>query len=388
MKHFLLIALTTSLLLTACGGNFTCSDPLGCVTVERGAPLTIAAALTLSGPNSPYGIDALRGVELAIRDQGKLLGRSIQLEQQDDLCSTEGGTAAAHTLAGMSQVIGVIGTTCSSAAFPAAQILSEAGMVLISPSSTASSLTSTSGHQPGFLRTIYNSKNQANLVARFAFTALGARRMVTILDGTPDSREMQEETCISFEQLGGQCLDQVQIESGTGLLPALEHIAALNPDVLYYPLYIADGAEVTTHASDVGLNNTALIGSNGLLNITFLKQAGKSAQGIYISGLTTDEINPDFSRKYGEQYGEKPVAVYAAQAYDAAMLLFAAIEKTAVQRGSTIYIPRQALRETLFATSNYQGMSGEITCSLLGDCGAPDILIYQVRTTGFEPIYP
>ena len=389
MKRFLLIALTLSMLLTACGKNQACTeDPLGCVTIEKYQPLTIAVALTLSGPDSPYGIDALRGVEIAIQDQGDLLGRAIKLEQQDELCSKEGGEAAAQTLAGMPQVIGVIGTTCSSAAVPAAQILSDAGMVLISPSSTAASLTASGAHQAGFLRTIYNDKSQAKLVAEFAFVALGARRMVTIHDGAPYSLELQKEVCLSFKQMGGQCLDQVQMESGKNPGPILEHIANLNPDVLYYPVYTVDGAGITMHVSDVGLNNAALIGSDGLLNSDFLQQAGRDAQGMYISGPVISEIDPEFYAKYIARYGEKPVAVYAAQAYDAAMILFAAIEKVAIKDGSTIQIPRQALREALFATSDFQGLSGVITCSPAGDCSEPNLQIYQVRLTKFEPIYP
>ncbi len=388
MKRLLVFALIVSFLLAACGKNYSCADPLGCVVVESGQPLTIAVALTLSGPDAPYGMDALRGVEIAIQDRGALLGRSIKLEQQDDHCSSAGGEAAAQALSGMKQVIGVIGTTCSSAAVPASKIISDAGMVLITPSSTAASLTSSEGHQAGFLRTIYNDKSQSKLVAEFAFVALGARRMVTIHDGTPYSKELQEEACIAFEQLGGQCLDQVEIVSGQNLRKPLERIAGLNPDALYYPLYTTDGVEVTLRVSEVGLLNTALISSDGLLSSDFLKQTGKDSLGMYLSGPSVMDIDPSFYQKYEARYEEKPIAVYAAQAYDAAMILFAAIEKVAVKSGSTLYIPRQALRDALYATNDFQGLSGLITCSPSGDCAAPNIVIYQVGVRGFDPIYP
>ncbi len=70
------------------------------------------------------------------------------------------------------------------------------------------------------------------------------------------------------------------------------------------------------------------------------------------------------------------------------MILFAAIEKVAVKSGSTLYIPRQALRDALYATNDFQGLSGLITCSPSGDCAAPNIVIYQVGVRGFDPIYP
>jgi branched-chain amino acid transport system substrate-binding protein len=35
-----------------------------------------------------------------------------------------------------------------------------------------------------------------------------------------------------------------------------------------------------------------------------------------------------------------------------------------------LYIGRQALRDALYATSGYQGLTGSLTCNQYGDCGA------------------
>jgi ABC-type branched-subunit amino acid transport system substrate-binding protein len=80
--------------------------------------------------------------------------------------------------------------------------------------------------------------------------------------------------------------------------------------------------------------------------------------------------------------------VYAAQAYDAAMLLFNAIEISAKTTGRDIYIQRASLRAALYATDGYEGLSGILTCSAQGDCAAPNVVIYQIRGLEFEPIYP
>ena len=59
----LLIAL--SLILAACTTQSSaCEDPLGCVQVGKGDPIKIGILLTLTGPDSPYGIDALRGADV------------------------------------------------------------------------------------------------------------------------------------------------------------------------------------------------------------------------------------------------------------------------------------------------------------------------------------
>ncbi|MEW6030051.1 MAG: branched-chain amino acid ABC transporter substrate-binding protein [Chloroflexota bacterium] len=380
----------TGFLLAACGGGigYECTDPLGCVVVESGAPIKIAIALTLTGPDSPYGIDALRGVEIAIADRGnRLLSREIELVRADERCEEQGGLEAATALVADPQIVGVIGTTCSNAAVPAAKIISEAGMVLISPASTAPSLTSAEGHQAGFLRTIYNDKSQGQAVAEFAYEALGVRTMVTLHDGTPYSMELQQAACESFEQLGGECLAQVEIESGEDPELDLVRIASLEPQALYYPLYTTDGVAVTKLASRL-MTDVALISSDGLLSADFVSQVRNPAQGMYLSGPALLEIDPSFLVKYKTVYGEAPIAVYHAAAYDAVNLLFSAIEKVVTRNGSTLYIPRQALRDALFETRNLPGLGGTLTCSTLGDCAEPNIVIYQVRGEIFTPIYP
>jgi len=35
----------------------------------------------------------------------------------------------------------------------------------------------------------------------------------------------------------------------------------------------------------------------------------------------------------------------------------------------TLHIGRQALRDALYATSGYQGLTGSLTCDEYGDCG-------------------
>lgn len=388
MRRIVAYLLLLSLLLTACGAPNTCTDPLGCVFIGGDEPITIAVALTLSGPVSPYGIDALRGVELAIADQEKLMNHPIVLLQEDETCTAGGGQEAATRLAANPAVVGVIGATCTSATEQAAKILGEAGMVLISPSSTAASLTAEETHQPGFLRTIHNDKSQAKTVAEFAYLALGARTMAAIQDGSPYSEELQDEACSVFEGLGGKCVARYILTSGTSPKGALDHIMLFKPEVIYFPLYTVDGVAITRMVVSMELENTALISSDGLLNTDFVTQTEGFSEGMYISGPSVAKIDPSFYANYEARYNEKPIAVYAAQAYDATMILFAAIEKVARRTGGGIIIPRQALRNALFATRDYPGLSGILTCTALGDCTTPNVTIYQVRGLDFEPIYP
>jgi len=387
MKRLAILALIASLLLVGCGNQSDCTDSTRCITISSEEPITIAVALTLTGPNSLYGKDALRGVEIAIADRGQLFNRPIQLIKADDLCTAEGGQAAAEQITRNPKILGVIGATCSIASETAAKVLTDAGVVMISPSSSAASLTSEENHQAAFLRTIQNDKGQAKMVAEFAYMGLGARTMATIHYGNSYSDELQKEACAIFTGLGGLCVSSYIIESGVSPQYALKNIALFDPEVLYYPLNITDGAAVTKLAAESGLENTALIGSDRLLNANFISQTMGFSEGIYVSSpmVLTGSI---FYEKYKARYGEEPIAVYAAQAYDAAMLLFDAIAFSAKNAGGELLVTRQSLLASVYATRNYQGLTGTLTCSPLGDCATPNILIYQIRGLKFVPVYP
>ena len=389
--HLINLCLALSLLLSACiAQKFVCKDSLGCVTIANKAPIKVAALLTLSGPDSPYGVDALRGVEIAIAEKQELFGHPIELVKVDDQCSADGGEKGAEQIAADPQIVGVIGATCSSASVAAAKILTDAKKVLISPSSTAPSLTDASEHQAGFFRTIYNDKAQGKAVANFAYTVLGARSMTTFNDGTAYSQELQAAACENFVQLGGTCLGTVQIKSGEDLTAKMDWIAKLHTDVLYYPVYTEEGVAITESIAKAGITS-ALIASDGLLSKDFAQKAAATSEGMYISGPAQVNESQDFIAKYKAAYGEDPIAAYHLQAYDAALTLFTAIEEAAVPASSnddSTFIQLQALRDSIYNVRNANGLSGPITCSNTGDCATPNIEIFQIQDGNFVPIYP
>jgi len=76
------------------------------------------------------------------------------------------------------------------------------------------------------------------------------------------------------------------------------------------------------------------------------------------------------------------LSIFHAHAYDAANIIFAAIEKVAVvDADGTVHIGRLALREAIYATKNFQGITGNLSCSTSGDCGAPVIAVYQITSS-------
>jgi branched-chain amino acid transport system substrate-binding protein len=301
----------------------------------------------------------------------------------------QGGAAAARQIAGDKTIIALIGSTCSDETVGGIAALTEVGLTTISPSNTRSSLTDENRgpEYAGFLRTAQNDSLQSKIVAEFVYNTLSIRRVAIIYDESSYSKALQQVFADHFTQLGGQIVAQeVVSSSATNMRTVLTRISGNNPELIYYPVFVATGGYITVQIKDVaGLENVKLISSDGVFTPDFLTAAGSTAQGMYIS-------SPDFSRfpsgynafveKYQAKYGSPPVSISHAQAYDAANMIFTALEKVAVVDGAgTIYIPRLTLRNAIFATKNFLGITGTLTCSSSGDCGAPVIAIYEVMNS-------
>ena len=369
-----------------------CDDPLGCVTIAPGEPLRIASALVTSGPNETLGLDSQYGVEVAIQDRGEVLGHSVELQAEDAGCSAEGGQTAATKIASDDSIIAVVGHNCSSSCTPAAPIYNDAGMTMISPSCTAPALTAPDTHVPSLLRTAHNDNVQGRVMADYAYNELGVRKAATIHDGSPYAEQLQQVFADRFTELGGEITAQEAVNVGdTDMRPVLTSIATGQPDMIYYPIFIAEGAFITTQAKEIaGLENTLLAGADGMISPDFIAAAKEAAEGMYFSGpdlgFSGDKYE-QFKAEYKDISGQDLLSVFHAHAYDAANMIFDAVEKVAkTDADGNLLIGRQALRDALYATSNFDGITGNLSCNENGDCADPKIAVNQVQNGEYVPI--
>jgi len=362
------------------------TDPIGVVKIGPDEPIHIAYWFVVAGPDASLGTDTKRGVEIAIDDKGgKLLGHEIKLTGEDSGCNAEGGTAAATKLAADPTIVVAIGSNCSSEARPGVPILWKAGIATISPSNTAPFLTAPDRgpDYDGYLRTAHNDKVQGAVAAQFAWEYLKVKTAATIHDGSPYAEQLQAVFAETFKKYGGTITAQEAVApTDTDMRPVLTKIAAGKPEFIYYPIFIAAGGHITRQAKEVaGLEKTILMGADGMFSPDFYKAAGEAAIGMYHSSPDFSAFAAgykDFLEKHQKKYGEKPLAPFHAHAYDAAMMAFAAIEKVAVKGpDGSLYIGRKALRDALYATKDFKGLTGTLTCDAYGDCADPHIAIYQ-----------
>ena len=387
--------------------NFVVS-PLGTVVVGPGEDIQIRSAAVLSSIGD-LGATMQRAAALALADYGPIKGHNVTMGAGlDSLCTPEGGAAAAQTVIGDRRVVGVIGTTCSAAAVKASPILSEAGLVMLSPTNTAPALTSDlrgnagADYQPGYYRTANNDLFEAEAVAKFAYHDLGLRGMAVIHDGDPYSSGLANAFAVAFEQAGGTVMVATVNKGDTDMIPVLSQVADASPDGLFLALFPDEGAQIIRQIGQIAdLGELTLIGGAAMLNFEFL--AIPESEGMYLASPELhfeDSVNEatgksggDLAAAYQEQYNEAPGSVYMAHAYDATTMLLRAIEEVAVAQGDTLYIDRARLREALSGTADFSGIIGQLTCDEFGDCGTGHLhIVHHTDATirdvdGLETVY-
>lgn len=380
-----------ALVLAACGGDDGDADsgtepgPLGAITVAEGESIKIASLQAISGDVAALGTDQVRAIEIAIADKGEILGHSIELAfSEDDLCNSEGGQIGSTRIIADPQVVAVIGTSCSGAGVPASNVVSSANRVLISGSNTSPVLTSDLAgnagpeYHPGYFRTAHNDAIQGAAAAKFVYEELGITQVATVNDGDPYTQGLTAAFEGPFTDLGGTVVISTAVTADqTDMRPVLTEIAAAGAELIFFPIFQPAGDFLAEQAREVaGLEDVALMGADGLLSDTYVVLP--QTENMYFSGpqTPTTPAYADFVSKYEAAYGEAPIQSFHAHAYDAANMIFAAIEAIAVEDGDALVIDMQALRDELHSMT-YEGLTGTLSCDEFGDCASPNINIVQ-----------
>lgn len=368
------------------------ADEFGCIELAEGDPLIIGTALVITGANEALGLDSQYGAEVARTLKPEIAGHTVEFNHQDDGCTTEGGTAAARALVSEENIAGVIGTSCSSAGIPAAEITSAEGIMLVSASNTAPSLTHPDTHEPFYARTAHNDSIQGAAMAQFVSEVLGLTTAATIDDGSAYADQLAAVFAEEFASTyGGTITAEEAVTVGqTDFTGVLENIAADSPEFLYFPIFVAEGALITQQARETpGLDDTVLGGADGILTPDWIAAAGDASNGVYLSGpdlaFSGDFYADEFLPAYTEVSGEdEPISVFHAHAFDAYNMLAQAIEAVAFTDGGTTYIPRSALRDAFFDISGFEGITGTLTCDENGDCADAKISVSEVQDVDGE----
>ncbi|MDO8614456.1 MAG: ABC transporter substrate-binding protein [Dehalococcoidia bacterium] len=178
------------------------------------SPLKIGVIMSTTGDLSTFGPPINDSIVMAIGEinkAGGVFGQDVTLATADDATNPDQGQAAARQLVDVQGVHAIIGALASGVSLPIAEnVTSPAGVLQISPASTAPTLT-TARDDDLLFRTPISDVAQAQVLAAFA-DELGLKTVCTLYVNSDYGQGLSEGFVKNFEALGGSVPAQVPIE--------------------------------------------------------------------------------------------------------------------------------------------------------------------------------
>jgi len=299
-----------------------------------GEPLKIGLQAPLTGDYAYEGQGFENSIQLLV-DQtnaaGGLLGRPVELVVDDDKGDPKEASLVADRLI-TEDVVAVIGGYNSTATEPASEIYDEAGILHVTPSSTATRLT-TKGF-PRFFRTCFLDDRQALFAVNFMKDVLGAEKIGILHDNSTYAKGLADWTKKYMEDAGTEValFDAINPDD-QDFTPVLTKIKGADLDVIYFTGYHAQGGLLLKQSGDIGLDVQWMMG-NASNNPELISIAGlDKAKGTLI---TTEPLPHDlpypeakaFIEDFTAAYDEPPASVWWVMAADAYNVVKHAIEAT------------------------------------------------------------
>jgi len=328
-----------------------------------------------SGDLASYGIPSRKAAELVVADinaKGGIDGKQIELLVEDDVCKPEVATNTATKLvsAGVKVVLGHI---CSGATKAALPIYNNAGVIVMSPSATNPALTQ-SGEYPNFFRTIASDDAQARTEVDFALDTLGLSKIAVIHDKGDYGKGLAEfaKTFLENSEKGEVVLFEGVTPGAVDYSAIVQKIKRSGAEAVIFGGYHPEASKIVTQMRKKRMD-TIFISDDGVKDDTFIKVAGKYAEGVYATGPKDTSANP-LSKAAVEAhktaYGEDPGAFYE-NAYAAALALANAID---VADSTEFEAVKKALQ-----TQDTDTPLGSIRFDERGDAVGVGFAMYQVK---------
>ncbi|WP_211166997.1 branched-chain amino acid ABC transporter substrate-binding protein [Aromatoleum evansii] len=345
----------------------------------------IGHAGPLTGPAAAFGKDGENGARLAIEDANakgiKIGGDTVKFElvSEDDQADPRTATTVAQRLTD-SGVKGVVGHVTSGASIPASRIYEQAGIPVITPSSTSPKLTQ-QGYKMTF-RVIANDLQQGNALGKYAVDQLKAKKIAVIDDRTAYGQGLADAFANSVKTSGGQIAGrEFTNDKATDFMAILTKIKAMNPDAVFYGGMDAQAAPLARQMKQLGMTAKLLTGDGGCTG-EMIKMAGDALSATTFctqAGIPLDKMpgGAAFRTQFKQRYGND-IHVYAPYAYDAMMSVIEAM-KTANSVEPAKYQP--ALRALA-----YQGVTGPVAFDDKGDIKGGSITVYNFDAGKWAPL--
>lgn len=344
--------------LVGTGSGDTC-------TIE--APVTLGAALSLTGGAASYGESQKKGIELALKELNEKGGIEYKVAIEDD------GSEPRQAISVMEDLVkkgasGVLGPTLSNTAFQAMPVAQDAGMPVMGISTTASGVTDMGDY------VFRDSLTEAQVIPQTieaAVEANGIKKVVVMYSNddafTESGYEVMKD---ALEDQGIEVLETLKFSAkDTDFRSLLTAAQAENPDALVVSALIEAAIPLVTQAREAGFD-APIVGGNGFNNPLLMQDGGAAAEGVIVgaawNSASDNAENQAFLTAFEAEFGHQPDQ-FAAQAYTGLKLYDAAIR-------SECSAERDAIKGSLGSLKNIATPLGEVSFNANRDAEHPAVV--------------
>ena len=348
-------------------------------------PLSLGAALALTGNANLYGQDQRMGLSLAEGWARQLPGsrRAVRLLIEDG-ASEEASAIAAFNLLIRRGVVAMIGPTLSQQAFAADPIAQRQGVPVVAPSNTATGI-------PQIGHFISRVSAQSSVIAPLSIEEALRRdpsiRRVAVFYAQDDAYSTAEVTIFS-KALAARGLTPVTVQrtqlADNDFQTPITSALQLNPQLMVLSMQAVAGGNLIRQLRELGYRGQIVVG-NGLNTPNIYPICQRWCDGILIAQAYSPELNTPINRQFQGLFrqanGDRPPPQITAQAFTAYQVLFEAIQR--LQRkgglsGVSLGQARAALMDELLS-GRYDTPLGPIGFSPQGEVLQERFYVAEVR---------
>jgi branched-chain amino acid transport system substrate-binding protein len=281
---------------------------------------------SLSGPSAVFGNDLYDGFQLGIKNSGGTLGGlKVDVVKGDDLGRPDVGRQLAQKMIEQDKVNLVTGIAFSNVMLAVAKPVLDNKTVLLSINAGPSQLAGAGCH-PYFFNVAFQGDNQPEAMGAY-MTSKGIESVALLAPNYPGGKDF----IAGFKRFyKGKVLEEIYTPlTQLDYSAELAQVRAKNPKGVFFFYPGGLGINFIKQFAQSGIGEkVGLYGPAASLDQTILPAVGDAALGAYASTQWSERMdnaeNRKFVRDFEAAYGRIP-SPYAAQAYDGARLLDAAI---------------------------------------------------------------
>lgn len=339
-----------------------CTSLLVIAGAAIGGDTTIAVGtvLPLSGNTSNYGLEALKGINLAVEQvnaRGGVKGYQVHLIVRDNQGDPTKTSQDVTDLIAIEQVMAIIGPITSTNAAAAGAVAQQNRTPLVLPVATSPYVTEIGEY---ICRICFTDPYQSKALAEFARKNLKSEKAAVIFEEhSAYSEQLAEFFALRFQDMDGRIVFMESFEHNPSNLPQLvDKALSQESDLLFLPVYYPEAAAAVNRVMEIGSDITLLGGDGWEAGEFFRLVSGDIKPGqIYISSHFSAQLQQEnvsrFVENYQRNYDVLPNAV-AALGYDASMVLADAMQRATV-------LTREGIQQALVSTTNFLGATGRIS---------------------------